>query len=307
MPTRSACRPEWIVEGGRTLSRYHLTIALSLLTATGLLAQESPTAEPAGWFTAENATAELLILGTFHFKDAGLDGYKPEVDIDILSPERQTELEALLDRLAAFKPTKVLIEVKQDRQPVFDERYSAYQQGDYELPANEVYQVGFRLAKRLGHQRVYAIDVLGRSYGDLPDATAYARENGQQALLDNAWDGRYEALYRYGDHLKARHSLIDHLLYLNSEERLRQGHGHYVLSDLALGQGDEYPRTDNLTGWWYNRNLRIYSNVLRVMEPGDRLLLLIGAGHVPIIRHAAQASPEIHLLDVAEVLVERPR
>ena len=33
-----------------------------------------------------------------------------------------------------------------------------------------------------------------------------------------------------------------------------------------------------------------------------KLLLLIGAGHVPILRHAAAASPEIDLIDVSEVL-----
>lgn len=140
------------------------------------MAQESPTAGPARWFTPENATAKLLILGTFHFKDAGLDSYKPEVDVDILSLKRQAELDTLLGQLAAFQPTKVLIEVKQERQPEFDERYNAYLRDDYELGANEVYQVGFRLAKRLGHQRVYAVDVFGRSYMDLPDATAYVAE-----------------------------------------------------------------------------------------------------------------------------------
>ena len=83
---------------------------------------------------------------------------------------------------------------------------------------------------------------------------------------------------------------------------MRIGHGHYVLSYLGLGNDEEYPATDSLTGWWYNRNLRIFSNVMRVMEPGDRLLLLIGAGHVPIIRHAADASPEIDLVEVSAVL-----
>lgn len=49
--------------------------------------------------------AQLLVLGTFHFKDAGLDGYKPKLDVDILSAERQQEIADVLDRLAAFAPT----------------------------------------------------------------------------------------------------------------------------------------------------------------------------------------------------------
>ncbi len=36
--------------------------------------------------------AQLLLLGTFHFKDAGLDGYKPKHDVDILSEEGQKQV-----------------------------------------------------------------------------------------------------------------------------------------------------------------------------------------------------------------------
>ena len=33
-----------------------------------------------------------------------------------------------------------------------------------------------------------------------------------------------------------------------------------------------------------------------------RVLVLIGAGHVPILRHAALSSPDYHLVEVREVL-----
>lgn len=258
--------------------------------------------DPRLWFTPEQATAKLLMLGTFHFKDAGLDGYKPEVDVDILSEPRQAELKDVLDRLEKFAPTKILIEVKAERAEVIDERYRRYLAGEFELEANEIYQVGFRLARRLGHERLYAVDVMGRNYADLADPEAYAVEHGQAFPEAESWEERFTQLYQHDDQLKAKQTLREHLLYLNSEERLRIGHGHYVLSYLGLGNDEEYPATDSLTGWWYNRNLRIFSNVMRVMEPGDRLLLLIGAGHVPIIRHAADASPEIDLVEVSAVL-----
>jgi Family of unknown function (DUF5694) len=284
-----------------------LSIAGAALAQAPAAATDNP-ADPHDWFTAEHADAELLILGMFHFKDAGHDTYKPEVDVDILSERRQAELAELLDRLAAFAPTKILIEVGFDRQAEFEERYHDYLAGEFEITANEIYQVGFRLAQRLGHQRLYAVDADGRSYPGLPeDVAAYAAEHGQAGLLESPWDERYTALYRADDHAKAGQTLIEHLLYLNSPERLRIGHGHYVLRSIALGTATEYPGADQLTGWWYNRNLRIFANVARVTESGDRLLLLIGAGHVPILRHAADASPELHLVDVATVLSSGPR
>ena len=278
-----------------------VTACLVAGTLTAAASEGPELEDPSHWFTSEHATAKLLILGTFHFKDAGLDSYKPEVDVDILSEKRQAELGRILDQLEDFSPTKILVEVKPERQAEFDERFGKYVAGEFELGSNEIYQVGFRLAKRLGHRRLYAVDSSGRRYEDLPDSEEYAKEHGQSFPVADRWDERYMAAYKVEDHAKAERTLTEHLLFLNSNERLRFSHGHYVLSDLALGSDGEYPAADSLTGW-YNRNLRIYSNILRVMEPQDRLLLLIGAGHVPIIRHAAQASPELDLIDLAGVL-----
>ena len=44
----------------------------------------------------EAPRAKVMILGTFHFADAGLDGYRPKHEVDVRSPERQQELEQLL-------------------------------------------------------------------------------------------------------------------------------------------------------------------------------------------------------------------
>jgi hypothetical protein len=289
------------------MKRTLLVLLLGLLCSTFAVAEEAAAKEPAPkdpklWFTPEHATAKLLILGTFHFKDAGLDDYKPEVDIDILSENRQAELADVLERLAEFAPTKILIESKPERQGVMDERYNQFLAGEFELQANEIYQLAFRLGKKLGHDRLYGVDVSGRNYKDLPDSEAYAIEHGQEFPQADLWNERFTDLYRVEDRAKASRTLRETLLYLNSADRLRTGHGHYVLSYLGLGVDEEFPGTDSLTGWWYNRNLRIYSRILRTMEPGDRLLLLIGAGHVPIIQHAADASPEIDLIEVSEVL-----
>jgi hypothetical protein len=54
---------------------------------------------------------------------------------------------------------------------------------------------------------------------------------------------------------------------------------------------------------WYNRNLRIFANLQRITEtPDERLLLLIGGGHLPILRHCIVASPECELVEVADYL-----
>jgi hypothetical protein len=51
-----------------------------------------------------------------------------------------------------------------------------------------------------------------------------------------------------------------------------------------------YVRADLVTNW-YKRNLRILTNLNRVTEVGkDRVLLLIGSGHLAILRQLANDS-----------------
>ncbi len=255
--------------------------------------------------------AKILVLGTFHFKDAGLDGYKPQFDVDIQSPERQKQLLEVLQRLAAFDPTRIAVEAKPERQAMLDERYRSYRAGDFELPSNEIYQLGFRLAKQLGHEGVWAVDAEARHFDDWLDASEWAQKNGQADRLDPMWDLHYQALYRYGDERKTQQSLRETFLEMNTERRLLQGHGHYLVGAFEVGsaegpENERYPGVDSTTAW-YNRNLRIFANLQRLAErdaerAAERILLIIGAGHVPIIRHAIQSSPQYELVEVADVL-----
>lgn len=256
-------------------------------------------------FRSHPPMAEVLLLGTFHFKDAGLDAYKPEVDIDILSERRQRELAEMLDRIAeGFRPTKIAIEARGAwAERIVSEEYPAWLGGQFELRSNEIYQIAFRLGRQLDHERLFPVDATGRAYEGLPtDRAAWAREHGQDHLLENEWHDRFMALYRGDDRAKAQRSLTETFLAMNDPQRLLTGHGHYLLGGIALGDEENYLGADHLTGWWYNRNLRIYAKIRRIAEPGDRILVLIGAGHVPIIRHAFDASPEFRLIEVAEVL-----
>lgn len=246
--------------------------------------------------------AKLLFLGTFHFQDAGLDAYKPKHDFAVMSPERQREIADVVERLARFAPTKIGIEVKAENIETINQRYRDYLAGTYELKANEIYQIAFRLGKRLGHQQLYAIDVWGRRYEGV-DTEKAAKELGQEALLDSDWWKRYTKLYEHDDAMKASMPLRDFLLYMNSPERVRVGHGSYLTGSFHVGRGDNYTGADNVTGWWYNRNLRIFENVMRLVDsPRERVFVLVGAGHLPILLHAAESSPEVELVAVEEVL-----
>lgn len=254
---------------------------------------------------AEGPRAQLLLVGTFHFEDAGKDGFKPQHDVNVLSPERQLQVEDLVGRFARFRPTRIAVEVRAAKQAELDQQYRDYLAGRFQLTPNEVHQLGFRLAKRLGHARVYAVDAppppafkpVFERLEKVPDA--------EVEKLDPELSARFKALYAHDDALKLRQTLREHLRYLNSPERLRVGHGAYTTNDFKLEGDDGYLGAD-FGAAWYGRNLRIFRNLQRLSErPEERVLLFIGAGHVPILRFVAQASPE-HALVEAERYLEPP-
>lgn len=249
-------------------------------------------------------SAKILLLGTFHFADPGLDEFKPEFDVDITSRERKAELEEVLAALGRFAPTKIAVEVLPSRQEELDASYRSYLAGEKELTSNEIHQLGFRLAERLGHGSVYAVDAKRRFYEPWVDPDEYASEHGQTEVAHDPWPERYTALYQREDRAKTQRTLTETLLTLNEEERLLRHHGRYLVESFKAGVGEEYPGVDSKIAW-YNRNLRIFANLQRITEREDeRILLIIGAGHVPILRHTVQASPEYTLVEVADVLQE---
>jgi len=249
----------------------------------------------------EIPVASILLLGTFHFEDAGRDWYKPQRDVDMLSAPRQHEIVEVVDRLARYAPTKIAVEQTPGQQGEIDEEYTAYLGGGLDPVADEIHQLGFRLASRLGQHRVYGVNAWDRHYEPDLDPEAYAREHGQEDLLTE-WSPRYQRLYEHDDHLLTRQTLRQYLHYLNAEERVLRGHGHYLVDWFKLGEDGDYVGPDVVTGW-YNRNLRIFRNLQRITDnPDERILLIIGAGHLPILRHTVQASPEYKLVEVADYL-----
>ncbi len=274
-----------------------LLITLSTaLFVTGLYGQKFGV-DPASFFKDVDQS-ELLMLGTFHFKDAGLDGYKPEYDIDIMSEQRQKELREVLDIIKKFKPTKIALEVKKSRQGHLDSLYNEYLAGRLELSANEIYQVGFRLAKELGHTKVYAIDATTRGFydgdGEYDERENYFLKKADPKLIEReeAMSKRFFELYAAEDKQKIQHTLLESLLYENDPERRRIGHGHYIIGNFKMGEGDDYFGADSSV-YWYLRNARIFHNLLRLQEDKrERVFLLIGAGHLPYLEFMGASSPD---------------
>jgi hypothetical protein len=68
-------------------------------------------------------------------------------------------VDEVVARLAAFRPTRIAVEWPRERQAALDSLYREYRAGRLAPRPSEVFQLGFRLAARLGLARVDAVDV----------------------------------------------------------------------------------------------------------------------------------------------------
>jgi hypothetical protein len=89
----------------------------------------------------------VLILGTVHFS-----GWEKWID------GQQAHLEHLVECLAAFSPTRLALEVFPKDEAVIQRAYEAFVRGEAELELWEGQQIGFRLARRCGLDRVDGFD-----------------------------------------------------------------------------------------------------------------------------------------------------
>jgi Family of unknown function (DUF5694) len=101
-----------------------------------------------------------VVVGTFHFVSR-LDMVQSDV-VDMTTPSAQMEIEHVVECLASYRPTKVVLELPAADRVEINSRYRAYLAGQRLLDGGEREQVGFRLAGRPGHPTVYPVDILHR-------------------------------------------------------------------------------------------------------------------------------------------------
>lgn len=228
----------------------------------------------------------VMLVGTGHWSNPGKD-YQAADYGDMLAPKRQEEIRAALGQLAAFAPTKIALEVMPDRTDDLDDDYRRFRAGDLSLTADERHQIGFRLSAKMGHDRVFGIDWhdLDRDIGwDV--AVVAAQRLGQDDLVTaftkTSDDDKDEP--STGE-MSLRDRTVSELL-LDASDPMTLAGNHQVYMDLArVGLDNDYIGADVVLRW-YDRNLKIFVNLCRIINsPEDRVLVLIGAGHLPLLRH----------------------
>ena len=230
----------------------------------------------------------LVVLGTYHMSATTTNVVNNQVD-DVTSPERQKQVAELVDKLKKFKPTKIAVECDIEDDAKAQEFYNQYLAGSRQLSKNETNQIGFRLAKELGHKKVYCVD-----WGIFPEDPLYWYEKyaAQDAELNDFLKAVYEELRKESNEetKKLRTlSVTDQLIFLNQPELWEKSHQRYF-EFMRIGRGQEYVGANYLS-WWYGRNMKILVNLIRITDSrDDRILTVYGSGHLKLLNQFAKES-----------------
>lgn len=247
----------------------------------------------ASWAQSD-ARPEVLVFGTYHMSNPGHDVHNMQAD-DVLAPRRQQEIAQLIEVLKKFHPTKVAIEADVGSDRVAQE-YSDYLAGKYTLSRNETNQIGYRLAKELGHHAVYPVD----EEGDFPweRLVNYAKANGLAEKF-NAMEASSSAQVKEeGDFLQS-HTVLETLEYMNSDSIVARNVATYF-AFVPYGDPYDYAGPDLLAAW-YQRNIRIYHNIVKLIEsPNDRILVIYGAGHLGWLQQDVANDQSVRLRKLAD-------
>jgi len=265
-------------------------------------ARKTPT-----WPTPTPEQVEVVLLGTYHMDNPGSDAVNVTVD-DVLGERRQREIESFVSHLERADPDRVVVERTASATDAIDEVYERYQTGeidygdqhtfeiqregesDGELSSrDETIQVGFRLAERLGHERVVPVDV-PEDLSDDPGFEAFA-DDGPPTSKRDVPRIDDEALEESMNERLADSTVGGYHRFLNEEAALHYNDGMFD-ELLRMGEGDNYAGPDALARW-YRRNLRMAHNVWQAVDDDtERVLFLVGSGHVHVLRHLFTEFPQ---------------
>lgn len=266
------------------MKRFYIITILILQSFSILLAQK----------------VDVLTLATFHFAFPNRDIQKYKIDdqIDVLKPEHQREIEAITDMISKFKPTIIAIEANPSQQHRIDSIYIDYLNGKYQLGRQESEQIGFRLAKQYNLKKLYCVD----DWGELPEQINNVVYGNDTIYKEKFMDFFYNnpdslKVYIKEDVYKSK-GILEELHERNSDDFLKKDLGNYLISIFKFETDEnEFFGVDFTTGWWFNRNLRIFRNIQKIpAKPDDRILVIYGSGHMNILNILFDASPEYRLV-----------
>jgi len=239
----------------------------------------------------------IALLGMFHFGETSdLAAIKMT---DLHGEKRQAEIHELVQMLMAYHPTKILVEYPFSKKDIIQKRYETYLKSNYELGDSETYQIGFRLAKAMGHASIYAMD----HKMDLPfDALAEHLTKTDQMEKMNSMVGMINELMAEETKALDALPLSGYLLRLNSDWFDALANSLYLKEVLNMGSSNNEVGA-MVSATWYQRNMVMLKNISTYIEsPQERILVIVGSSHRAVMRDFIEDRIDLRYVEIAQYL-----
>ena len=169
-----------------------------------------------------------------------------------------------------------------------------------ETKPDESLMIGARLAARLGHERLYAMDD-HTADSATEDRTAFG------AALTKAWDNPATKQRMAVD--KAQEGTLSSAEGVLAMYRADNAPGQAALiynSDFGAAMNEPSAQRfgRKYLGYWETRNLRMAANIRDVLglKPGQRMLVIVGASHKGYLEAYLHQMHDVQIVDAVGVL-----
>ena len=258
---------------------------------------------------------EIMMLGFAHLSK--INDLEPSGSI--FTEKKQKEIQELVNNIKEFNPELILVEIDSEEQKENDSLFQLYNSDkrslkDFEYGAGETYQIGFRTAKQLGLNGVTGVNYY-ESYSQSLLATGDHIEIFQKELenLQNTARPWNEDL------INNNISLNDFIKMINTPEMLELTHHLFFnlpayvkngdfdkerLGDLEMSKIDKEYIGAEYISLFYNRNLKIYSNILNAqLKSGKkRVLLIMGQAHIGVLQNMLEHNQNFTVVPASKYL-----
>jgi len=248
--------------------------------------------------TVPQKPVQVLNLGAFHMgnsSDANTTAF------DENDPDNQRQVHKIAEKLAAFKPTVIAVEVPPEKNEQLQASYQAYLDNpemNFENPS-EVELLAFEVGRLSGAERIYGIDHklaynyrIGQEIDNQIDPELYKEFFANPAAFYPELAGFDQEGLSLLERLRRMNMnrFLDFLIAVNADMLTHAGtEGHFEGADEAAK--------------YYQRNLRMYANLNRLdLEEGERVFLLMGASHTAFFRDFMSRSPKYQMVSVFKYL-----
>jgi hypothetical protein len=251
----------------------------------------------------DDKQTEILLIGTFHFDNPGLDIAKTN-SFEVLNPKTQTELDVMAQKIKEFNPTKIFVEWSYDKQAKLDTLYNSYLNGsdDFSKDKNEIFQLAFRIGKLNNNERLEAIDYkMDFPFGEVMEII----ENRNQTELKAEITAITQKVSTdFDEKIKQGISLTDMLLYHNTDEFRYMANNAY---ETILNAGDDSDfEGAQLVSQWNKRNLFMYSLIKKkTTKKDERVMVLLGASHIANIKRILDDNNDWKTVELKDVLTKK--